>query len=61
MCASIVADLHTPQGFSETTEPELESSSSVSRHLRWLVAPRGIEAMRSRPLSDHEGHTSGLG
>jgi len=41
MCASSVARLHEPQGFSETTELELCDSSSVSRHLRWLVAPLG--------------------
>jgi hypothetical protein len=61
MCSSLVAKLRAPQGFSETTELELESSSSVSRHLRWLVVQRGLNTLLHRPLSDHEDHTSGLG
>jgi len=48
MCALVVADLHAPLGFSETTELELENSSSVeppsalASDRRGLWGPRGI-------------------
>jgi hypothetical protein len=38
MCSSVVVDLRTPYGFSETTELEFIIPLRWNRHLRWLVA-----------------------